>query len=262
MNETNLASGVVGIGDDSKLISSTKEVAKSDSVVSNPNPASPTPTFKDSSNTSKSETKSNSHKTSSGKEEYYPPTPNPYEYRVAQQSHGYPVNITPQAGSAYQYLSYGQHHMTPEPPSPATHHAVSDMYNVNSFFHQSQAGAFAAPQQPSSFGIPGSGGNNNTSSTHNNVQMSPPRGIMPSVAVSMTGGIPPASPLFPRATTGAGSLEAGNQQRGAPPSPNIPYIMSPQQLGAGSNSMYQAYPVTGVGSRSSDDGTWGGGGDR
>jgi hypothetical protein len=153
---------------------------------------------------------------------------------------GYPSHLTP-AATGY-YAGYPQSQVTPEPPSPGVAGAVVGTYDA-SFFQQ--AGAF----HTSAFGGP-------------NTPLSPPR------ATANMGIVPPASPLFPRATSGvAGSAVGltggldGQQQAlpngAAPPSPSLPYMASPPLPG-----MYQHYAVPGVGSQSSsspDDGaanTW------
>jgi hypothetical protein len=252
MNESNMASDKAA-SEAAKMSSIAQDGRKDDALGSNPNPACPSPTGKDTADSnSKNERKINPEKVGIGQEEDAPPTPNPYEYPVSHV-HGYHTNLTPQGQSAaYHYLSYNQQHMTPEPPSPAGPHAVTDVYNVGSFFHQPPTGAFAVPPHQSVF-TGGAMPNSNTNNSNSNANLSPSRGGMPTVGVTMAG---TASPLFPRPT--AGGLDGQFQQRGsvAPPSPNIPYIMSPHQLGGGANSMYQTYPVAGVGSHSSDD--WGG----
>lgn len=245
MNASNMASDVVG-ADDEKMISSPKEVAKEDAVAGGPSTASSSPKLKGSSSSDhRMEAKPNPEKDGTSGENYFPPTPTPHDLQFSQGL-GYPVTLTPQAGSAYHYQTYSQQHMTPESPSPAGHYNVNDVYNVGSFFHQPQAGAFAAPH-PSPFGSTATG-----SSTQIHVPMSPPRGVIPTVAITMAGSIPPASPLFPRATSGH---DIGAQQRGAPPSPSIPYMMSPQL--AGTSTMYHTYPAAGVSSRSSEEMSWG-----
>jgi hypothetical protein len=127
----------------------------------------------------------------------------------------YPSHLTPQPVPGY-YQSYQHLHATPEPPSPSGQVA----YDGGSFFQQH--GAFAT--------------------THNNpfpnTPLSPPRGTATTTIA--------ASPLFPRVTNsgqqgvqlvpGVNGLE---QNRGAPPSPNLPYMSPP--LGT---SMYQqSYPL-------------------
>jgi hypothetical protein len=125
---------------------------------------------------------------------------------------GYPPHLTPGAGGYYQQ-GYQHLHVTPEPPSPAG--GPVGVYDVGSFFQQH--GAFA----------------NTRNNPFPNTPLSPPRGG--------NMGIPPASPLFPRVANngsgvpmipGANGLE--QQNRGAPPSPQLPYI----------SSMYQqSYPL-------------------
>jgi hypothetical protein len=125
---------------------------------------------------------------------------------------GYPSHLTPGTGGYYQQ-GYQHVHATPEPPSPAG--GPVGVYDVGSFFQQH--GAFA----------------NTRNNPFPNTPLSPPRGG--------NMGIPPASPLFPRVANngqgvpmipGANGLE--QQNRGAPPSPQLPYI----------SSMYQqSYPL-------------------
>jgi hypothetical protein len=245
MNESNMASDVAD-SELKKMSTTAKDVPKHSNSSSNPNPASPSLDGKESRTSStKDELKISKEKVV----EDAPPTPNAYEYPMAHV-HGYPPTLTPQGASAgYHYLSYNPQHMTPEPPSPAGPHSLSDIYSAASFFHQPGAFGSALPHH-NSFGMPGLAMPNNSNNSNANPALSPTRGVMPTVAVSM-GNIPPPSPLFPRSTSGA--LEG--TQRGtnvAPPSPTIPYIMSP---GATSSaSMYQTYPVVGVNSHSSDEG--------
>ena len=238
LNNSNMASALVSESDTDKMLASTKEAPKDGVVTIEANTTSPSPNSK---STTKKDTR-----IITGKEDYLPPTPNPYDHGYSH-THGYNVSHTPQAGS-YSYTSYSQQHMTPEPPSPANHHGVSDMYNVTSFFPQ--PGTFGVPQHPSSFGVavPGASG------AASNMPMSPPRPGMPTMAISGSSGMPPQSPLFPRAV----SSDVNAQQRGAPPSPGIPYIFPSQHLAVSSNSVYQEYPAGGAGSRSSEEGTWGG----
>lgn len=137
------------------------------------------------------------------------PTPQPHSYLQ-----GYPTHLTPQqAGQGY----YGyQSQVTPEPPSPGGPGA--NVYDVGSFFQQQ--GTFQQHNSPFVPGTPSS----------------------PRRAAAM-GGIPPASPLFPRVSTAAGAAGlvpgAGIDQRlmGAPPSPSVPYLSPP----LGPNSMYPGY---------------------
>lgn len=172
--------------------------------------------------------KSNADK---GVQEESPPTPSPQDYPPYMQNSSY-QNLTPQQGSGY-YAGYAPQ-QTPEPASPATQHRV---YDVTSFFQQpQQAGAF----HPASGGSPFLGGASSGGS------LSPARGPMPTV--TSMGSIPPASPLFPRASSGLDS----SGQRGT--APNLPY-MSPQ---------LSSYPSVGISSQSSEEGTgaWGGAVDR
>lgn len=157
-----------------------------------------------------------------------------------QQTGSNPTQFAPQpqVGSAY-YLGYPQ---TSEPPSPAQPGA--NVYDAASFFQQ-PSGAFAVPHSTAFGGGP-------------NSSLSPPRGTSAgaaaaaATATAMGVAIPPASPLFPRVSSGgvltgaaaptAAALDATGRQQaagGAPPSPNLPY-MSPQ---LGTSSMYQPYPM-------------------
>lgn len=147
-------------------------------------------------------------------------SPTPQQHSYLQ---GYPPHLTPQPGAGY-YLGYGQSQVTPEPPSPAGPGAA--VYDMGSFFQQPAAFAHNSP-----FGVP-------------QTPLSPRRS-------GGMGGIPPASPLFPRVSTAAGAAGlvpggGGIEQRpgGAPPSPNVPYL-SPA---LGANTMYhQTYPGNGMG---------------
>lgn len=138
---------------------------------------------------------------------------------------GYPAHLTPQPGAGY-YLGYGQTQVTPEPPSPAGPGPA--VYDVGSFFQQPAAFAHNSP-----FGVP-------------QAPLSPRRS-------GGMGGIPPASPLFPRVSTAAGTAGlmpsgAGIEQRpgGAPPSPSVPAYLSPP---LGPSAMYQGYPGNGIGNQ-------------
>jgi hypothetical protein len=238
INESNMATAIIGSSEDEKTISRAKDVQKDDTVTT----ASPDADAK-----AEDSAKKESSKDPASQDDYFPPTPT--QFRTVQV-HGYPISLTPQTGSTYHYVNYGHHHMTPEPPSPAGHHSVTDMYNVGSFF------------QPQSFGSTVGSGISSAigSAPHMSLPMSPPRPGMPGVAVSMVGVIPPDSPLFSRVTSGAGNIEVGgNQQRGAPPSPSIPYIITPQHPSAASNNLYQTYPAS-IGSRGSEEGNWTGAG--
>ena len=158
------------------------------------------------------------------------PTPQPPSY-----SQGYPPHLTPQqAGQGYYPLGY-QSQVTPEPPSPGGPGAT--VYDVGSFFQQQ--GAFQQHNSPFVPGTPSS----------------------PRRAAAM-GGIPPASPLFPRVSTAAGTAGlvpgTGIDQRimGAPPSPSVPYLTPP----LGPNSMYPGYAANGIGGQSDspdDIAAWG-----
>jgi len=141
----------------------------------------------------------------------------------------------PQAGSAYYIGGYpSQSQVTPEPPSPAHQQPVA-YADAASFFQQ--PGAFAAPNSAAAFGAA-------------NTPLSPPRvgvpGAVPTTPMGVA--IPPASPLFPRVSSGGGLAADGSGRQGAPPSPNLPYMSA--QLGAA--GMYHQYPVTTTGSQSSD----------
>lgn len=145
---------------------------------------------------------------------------------------GYPAHLTPQGGQGY--YQYTQSQVTPEPPSPAGHGAT--VYDVGSFFQQPAA---FAPHSP----------------------FVPQTPLSPRRAGAMAGGIPPASPLFPRvstATGGTGIIPGGSglDQRiieghrgGAPPSPSVPYLTPP----LGPNSMYHSYPNNGLGATDSPE---------
>jgi hypothetical protein len=157
------------------------------------------------------------HKDDKKEEVGLSPTPQQHSNSYLQ---GYPVHLTPQPGPGY-YLGYGQSQVTPEPPSPAGPGAT--VYDVGSFFQQPAAFAHNSP-----FGVP-------------QTPLSPRRS-------GGMGGIPPASPLFPRVSAaGAAGLVptgAGLEQRpGAPPSPSVPYLSPP----LGPNAMYQNYPGNGMG---------------
>lgn len=155
-----------------------------------------------------------------------PPTPSPNEYPSYLHTAVYPT-LTPQQNSGY-YHGYAPQ-QTPEPASPATQPVV---YDMNSFF-QLQPGAFH----------PATAGGSSTFLA-SSVTLSPARVPMSTMGVATTsmGSIPPASPLFPRVSSGPG-LDAHRV-------PNLPY-MSPQ---------LSSYPSVGINSQSSDDGTgtWGG----
>jgi hypothetical protein len=139
----------------------------------------------------------------------YSQTPDP---QAGSNLPGYPSHLTPGAGGYYQQ-GYQHLHVTPEPPSPSG--GPAGVYDVGSFFQQH--GAFA----------------NTRNNPFPNTPLSPPRG-------TNMGSIPPASPLFPRVNSGSavpmipGANGLEQQNRGAPPSPNLPYI----------SSMYQqSYPI-------------------
>lgn len=225
MNESNMAPDVVGSKEDSRAIPTPKETLKDVPVGIKPNPASPTASFKNSLSGGQEPVSKSTDKVLAS-EEFYPPTPTPHEYVMAP-NHGYPISLTPQPGSVYHYLGYAQQHVTPEPPSPAGQHSVVDVYNVGTFFHQHQTGVFGTPTQPSPF------------------TLSPPRGMPASVSMD-NGNLLPPSPLFPRATSTGGTLEAASQQRLGTPSPNLPYMVSSQ------------HSFTGAMSRANDDGSWSG----
>jgi hypothetical protein len=145
-------------------------------------------------------------------------SPSPHHMQAGSYLQGYPAHLTPQPGQGYYYQ---QSQITPEPPSPAGPGAV--VYDVGSFF-----------QQPAAF------------APHNSPFV-PQTPLSPRRTAGM-GGIPPASPLFPRVnTTGAAGLMpagAGIEHRimeghrvGAPPSPSVSYLSPP----LGPNSIYQSY---------------------
>ena len=145
-------------------------------------------------------------------------SPIPHHMQVNSYLQGYPAHLSPQPGQGYYYQ---QSQITPEPPSPAGPGAT--VYDVGSFFQQPVA--FAAHNSP----------------------FVPQTPLSPRRTAGM-GGIPPASPLFPRVnTSGATGLMpagAGIEQRimeghraGAPPSPSVPYLSPP----LGPNSIYQSY---------------------
>jgi hypothetical protein len=241
INESNMATGLLGSSDGEKTISVTKDVEKVDALTGDRNPESPT-SSPDVDVKAIDVSKKASTKDQQDQEGSYPPTPT--HFRTVQV-HGYPASLTPQTGSAYHYVNYNHIHMTPEPPSPAGHQSMTDVYNVGSFF------------QPQSFITSTSVGSAITGANSQlTAPMSPQRPGMPNISVSMAGGIPPASPLFPRATSLAGNVDVGLNHRGAPPSPSIPYIITPGHPGALAGNIYQTYPVASVGSRGSEDGNW------
>eukprot|EP00339_Tiarina_fusa_P021937 CAMPEP_0117040102 /NCGR_PEP_ID=MMETSP0472-20121206/28091_1 /TAXON_ID=693140 ORGANISM="Tiarina fusus, Strain LIS" /NCGR_SAMPLE_ID=MMETSP0472 /ASSEMBLY_ACC=CAM_ASM_000603 /LENGTH=630 /DNA_ID=CAMNT_0004750753 /DNA_START=278 /DNA_END=2171 /DNA_ORIENTATION=+ len=141
-----------------------------------------------------------------------------------------PAHLTPQQPGYYVYQSQ----VTPEPPSPAGP-GGQQVYDVGSFF-----------QQPAAFQnspFTGAGGHPYAVNPSQQ-QQQPPHSPSQNTSGSM-GGIPPASPLFPRVTgqATAGLLDQHRfdvslQQRGAPLSPGPPYLASPQLGPAGANPMY------------------------
>jgi hypothetical protein len=159
-------------------------------------------------------------------------------------------------GYHHQYQhQHQQHQMTPEPPSPGGPVVLqpsSEAYNVGSFFQQ-QAGVAFVPSHTSPFGV------------SQPSPLSPPR---PAAAVAMgaMGVVPPASPLFPRLSSGGGSnhnvrtalnpsdssLSGVVTSRGgiAPPSPNISYSTMYQTYG--SNQLVSSHSII-----SPDDGSGG-----
>lgn len=199
------------------------------------------------------------------------------EKRSTGSNHGggdVPLSPTPQMASATNYsssqgtpqpnratgaymVSSGYHHhhhqqMTPEPPSPGgpvVLHTSNDAYTVGSFFQQ-QAGAFV-PSHTSPFGV------------SQPSPLSPPR---PTAVVAMgaMGVIPPASPLFPRLSSGGGGSNVGtaslhpsdsglsgvSSRGGAPPSPSLPYSTMYQTYG--SNQVVSSHSII-----SPDDGSGG-----
>jgi len=148
----------------------------------------------------------------------------------------YLPHLTPQAGGAY-YL-YGNHQVTPEPPSPA-----APGYDVTSFLQQ-QAALALHPGNP--FGTAGQYG------------AIPQAPLSPSRSGMSGGLIPPASPLFPRAATNnpvgmSGSFEHHNQldssviqriQGQTPASPSVPYMSA--SLANGFGTVYPGYSPTGT----------------
>ena len=157
---------------------------------------------------------------------------------------GYPSHLTPQQG---YYMAY-QPQVTPEPPSPAGYgHGV---YDVGSFFQQPAGPGF----QNSLY--PGAGG----AHQQGQGQQQPPGSPSQSV-----GGIPPASPLFPRLTgqATAGLLDQHNRMLDPSHgdnthSPATSYLASPQlgpsAAGAAAMSMYQnMYAVHGSANSNSPD---------
>lgn len=163
-----------------------------------------------------------------------PQTPIPHEYSFRHYA-----NHTPQQATGY-YLGYAPHqqHMIPEPVSPGQPHNA--MYEGLSFF---QPHSFHPAPAGSSFLAVQSG--------VGNPPLSPLRG--PTSTVTMTGLIPPASPLFPRMSS-VGGLDGNNgQHRG---SSNLTYMVS-SQLGMSNSNNYQTHPSVVMGSHSSDDGAWG-----
>mmetsp|Transcript_5525 Transcript_5525/g.8735 ORF Transcript_5525/g.8735 Transcript_5525/m.8735 type:complete len:614 (-) Transcript_5525:52-1893(-) len=152
----------------------------------------------------------------------------------------YLPHLTPQAGGGY-YL-YGNHQVTPEPPSPAT-----PGYDVASFLQQ-QAALGVHPGNP--FGTGGQYG------------AMPQAPLSPSRSGMSGGLIPPASPLFPRVATNSaggisGSFEQHNQldsavlqriQGQTPASPSVPYVSASliSANGSGFGAMYPGYSPTGT----------------
>jgi len=152
----------------------------------------------------------------------------------------YLPHLTPQAGGAY-YL-YGNHQVTPEPPSPAT-----PGYDVTSFLQQ-QAALAVHPGNP--FGTAGQYG------------AIPQAPLSPSRSGISGGLIPPASPLFPRAATHnpvgmPGSFEQHNQldssviqriQGQTSASPSVPYMSASlaNANGTGFGTVYPGYSPTGT----------------
>jgi hypothetical protein len=143
--------------------------------------------------------------------------------------------LMPQAGSnAGYYLGYNP---ADPPPSPSPAGLGTVRYDAASFFQQ--PGAFA-PLSRVAGGAAAS-------------PLSPPRPV-----ASTMGAVPPASPLFPRPTSG-GRISSNNTERtpvsiAAPPSPNLGYI-SP-----GLGAYRPPYPVVPTGSSHSSDSpdvTWG-----
>eukprot|EP00550_Attheya_septentrionalis_P012373 CAMPEP_0198303544 /NCGR_PEP_ID=MMETSP1449-20131203/56939_1 /TAXON_ID=420275 /ORGANISM="Attheya septentrionalis, Strain CCMP2084" /LENGTH=603 /DNA_ID=CAMNT_0044006039 /DNA_START=634 /DNA_END=2445 /DNA_ORIENTATION=- len=158
--------------------------------------------------------------------------------QAASQQAGYQQHMNVQQQGAYYYQQG-----TPEPPSPT----AAGGYDMNPFLQQhaallQQQGANPFSSNPQySAGIPLpplSPAVNNQNNASSNISM---------------GIIPPASPLFPgtaRSFPSSGidrqhqldSRMLTNTRGGAPPSPSLPYLVSPP-LGptAPSYSMYQGY---------------------
>jgi hypothetical protein len=167
-----------------------------------------------------------------------------------------PAHLTPQQPGYYVYQSQ----VTPESPSPAGPGATT-VYDVGSFF-----------QQPAAFqNSPFTGAAGHHYAVNASHQQQPPHSPSQNTSGSM-GGIPPASPLFPRVSgqATAGLLDQHRfdvslQQRGAPLSPGPPYLASPQLGPPGANPMYAnmgpygAGPTGNINSNSSPEeyGGWG-----
>lgn len=159
---------------------------------------------------------------------------------------GYASHLTPQQG---YYLSY-QSQVTPEPPSPAGP-AGTTVYDVGSFF-QHPASFHASPfTGTAQYTV-------NPTAQHQQPPLSPSQN-------NSVGGIPPASPLFPRVTGQATAglldqhrmLDPSLQQRGTPLSPAPPYLTPGLGAsGAGTAAVYpnmSAYPAhNGAGTNSSN----------
>lgn len=126
----------------------------------------------------------------------------------ASYPHALPAHLTPQQPG--YYVAY-QSQITPEPPSPGLNAAT--MYDVGFL------------QQPTGF-HPNSFAAQQYSSTSNPGQQ--PGQAPPSPSQTSMGGIPPASPIFPRMTgQGMGFLDPHvmvDGHRGAPVSPSPAYI--------------------------------------
>jgi hypothetical protein len=167
-------------------------------------------------------------------EEASPQSQDPSEAHLAA---GYP-HLLPQPGSnAAYYLGYNP----AEPPSPSTAGMATISYDAAAFFQQ--PGAFAPLTRAAAAAANAAGS-----------PMSPPRTLATMTVV------PPASPLFPRATSSATRLAAGDRHpvgiAAAPPSPGLAYV-SPA-LGGYHQQAYSVVPTVG-GSHSGDspDGAWG-----
>jgi hypothetical protein len=149
----------------------------------------------------------------------------------SQSSTSYPQALPAHSQQPGYYVAY-QSQVTPEPPSPGGPGATT-VYDVGSFLQQPTAfhnSPFAAHQ----YSV-----NQAAQQQQHQQQQQPPH----SPSQNSMGGIPPASPLFPRVTGQATAglldqhrmLDGSVQQPGEPLSPGPPYLSS--QLGH--SAMYQ-----------------------